>query len=90
MAKTGDLETLKLYESEGYISLKYLDEAGFSLGNEASYSYVKKGQYQKINQTKNQGRRLSILGIYRQGESFEYGLKLGGFNTKCYIEMQKC
>lgn len=87
LVKKTDLETLKLYESEGYIKLKYLDEAGFSLWSQASYSYAKKGKQKKINQKKKKGKRLSILGIYREGESFEYGLKLGSFKSKCYIEM---
>lgn len=42
---------------------------------------------EKIQQKKKRGKRLSILGIFSQKESFEYGLKLGGFKSKSYIEM---
>ncbi len=64
-----------------------MDEAGFSLWAQASYSYSKKGEQKKINQKKKRGKRLSLLGIFSQEESFEYGLKLGGFKTKSYIEI---
>lgn len=87
MKKKSDLETLKRYEKEGYIQLKYLDEAGFGLWSPVSYSSVKKGEQKAISQTKNRGRRLNILGIWSDGESFEYKLKLGGFKSKSYIEI---
>lgn len=87
MVKQGELETLKLFEKEGLLKLKYLDEAGFSLWASASYSYSKKGEQKSIKQTKKRGRRLSILGIFEEDESFEYGLKIGGFRSKNYIEM---
>lgn len=58
-----DLETLKHYKEEGYIQLKYLDEAGFCLWSPVSYSYVKKGKQKAITQTNKRGRRLNILEI---------------------------
>nr|WP_293110997.1 IS630 family transposase [Okeania sp. SIO2F4] len=85
--KKKELEKLKWYEKKGYIKLKYLDEAGFCLWSSASYSYSKKGEQKKIQQKKKRGKRLSILGLFSQEESFEYGLKLGGFQSKSYIEM---
>lgn len=54
MTKLGDLETLKRYSDEGWIKLKYLDEAGFSLGSSVSYSYSKKGEQKQINQKKKE------------------------------------
>jgi len=48
---------------------------------------VKKGEQKGINPTKKRGKRLSILGIWKDKDSFQYGLKLGGFKTKPYIEI---
>lgn len=85
--KKKELEKLKEYERKGYIKLKYLDEAGFCLWSSESYSYSKKGKQKKIKQKKKRGKRLSILGIFSQKESFEYGLKLGGFKSESYLKM---
>jgi hypothetical protein len=71
IAKKGELETLKRYAEEGYVKLKYLDEAGFCLWSQVSYSYSKKGEQKQIRQTKKRGKRLSILGIMSEKESFE-------------------
>lgn len=87
LSKKRELETLKRYEEEGYIKLKYLDEAGFSLWSPASYSYSKKGEQKKIKQKKKRGKRLSILGIFEEKESFEYGLRMGGFKSESYIKI---
>ncbi|MGH2414583.1 MAG: IS630 family transposase [Microcystaceae cyanobacterium] len=87
LSKKGDLETLKLYQEEGLVKVKYLDEAGFCLWSPVSYSYIRKGENKEIKQTKKRGRRVSILGIFSAGESFDYGLKIGGFKQKTYIEM---
>lgn len=87
MKKKRELERLKHYDKEGYIKLKYLDEAGFSLWSSPSYSYSRKGEQKKINQTKKRGKRLSILGIFRKNSSMEYGLKLGSFKSESYIKM---
>ncbi len=85
--KKADLETLKQYESEGVIVLKYADEAGFCLWSPAGYSYARRGKQKEIKQTKKRGKRLSILGIYTKNRSFEYAMKLGGFTSKNYIEV---
>lgn len=87
LAKTGDLETLKLYQEKGLVKIKYLDEAGFCLWSPVSYSYIKKGGQKEMKQTKKRGKRVSILGIFSSGESFDYGLKLGGFKHETYIKM---
>lgn len=73
LKKKSDLEMLKRYEEEGYIQLKYLDEAGFCLWSPVSSSYVKKGEQKAINQTKKRGKRLSILGIGRIKRVFNMG-----------------
>lgn len=85
--KKRELETLKRYAEAGYIKLKYLDEAGFCLSSPVSYSYSKKGEQKLIKQPKKRGKRLSILGILGEKESFEYGLKLGGFKSESYLKM---
>lgn len=87
LSKKRELETLKRYEEEGYIKLKYLDEAGFSLWSPASYSYSKKGEQKKINPKKKRGKRLSILGIFEEKKGFEYGLRMGGFKSESYIKI---
>lgn len=79
-------KTIKRWEA-GYIKLKYLDEAGFCLSSPVSYSYSKKGKQKLIKQPKKRGKRLSILGILAEKESFEYGLKLGGFKRESYLKM---
>ncbi|MDJ0659007.1 MAG: transposase [Crocosphaera sp.] len=40
-----------------------------------------------MNQTKKKGKRLSILGIFKENSCMEYGLKLGSFKTESYIKM---
>jgi putative transposase len=69
------------------VRLKYLDEAGFCLWSPVSYSYIKKGEQKEIKQTKNRGRRLSIIGIFEKDQSFEYGLVLGGVKSDVYIKI---
>ncbi|MDJ0726302.1 MAG: transposase [Prochloraceae cyanobacterium] len=73
---------------EGDIDLKYLDEAGFCLWSPVSYSYSQIGQQKVMEQSrKRYGSRISILGLWQEGESFEYGLAQGGFNSKSYIKV---
>ncbi|MEN9518249.1 MAG: hypothetical protein RLZZ381_837 [Cyanobacteriota bacterium] len=79
---------LKMAAEEGYIDLKYLDEAGFCLWSPVSYSYSKIGQQKVMEQTPKQyGSRISILGLWQAGESLEYGLVQGGFNGKSYLKI---
>ncbi len=79
---------LEIAASEGIIELKYLDEAGFCLWSPVSYSYSQIGQQKLMEQTrKRYGSRISILGLWQVGESFEYGLAQGGFKGKSYIKI---
>ena len=68
--------------------LKYLDEAGFCLWSPVSYSYSPVGAQKRMEQTdKRYGTRISILGLWEPGKSFEYALVQGGFNGKSYIKV---
>ena len=79
---------LKMAAVEGDIDLKYLDEAGFCLWSPVSYSYSQIGQQKCMQQSqKRYGSRISILGLWQAGESFEYGLVQGGFKGKSYIKV---
>ena len=75
-------------EKEGYIDLKYLDEAGFCLWSPVSYTYSLVGQQKLMSQTlKKYGSRISIIGLWQEGKSFEYALAQGGFKGKSYIKV---
>jgi putative transposase len=64
---------------EGVLELKYLDEAGFCLESPVSYSYRHTGQQKRLEQhLKSYGSRISILGLWQVGVSFEYALAQGG------------
>jgi hypothetical protein len=79
---------LKMAAVEGDIDLKYLDEAGFCLWSPVSYSYSQIGEQKCLEQSqKRYGSRISILGLWQEGKSFEYGLAQGGFNSKSYIKV---
>ena len=78
---------LELAAATGEIILKYLDESGFCLWSSVSYSYIKKGQRKRLEQTSRRGRRLSILGFWQPGVSFKYGLALGSFRSNGYIKL---
>lgn len=78
---------LKMAAVEGDIDLKYLDEAGFCLWSPVSYSYSQIGEQKCLEQSrKRYGSRISILGLWQVGESFEYGLAQGGFKGESYIK----
>jgi transposase len=87
LIKKADLETLKAYEQQGLIKLKYADESGFCLWSPVSYTYAKKGIQKETRQSKRRGKRISILGFFEKDKSFDYGLKQGGFKSKTYIDM---
>jgi len=87
-AKKADLEMLKEEEKMGNLRLKYLDEAGFSLGRSPIYSYIKIGKQKIIPQSKKRGKRLNILGIYEPNKGFNYALKLGSFNQETLIKIK--
>ena len=72
----------------GEIELKYLDEAGFCLWSPVSYSYSQIGQQKSLEQSRQRyGSRISILGLWQEGKSWEYGLAQGGFKSKSYIKL---
>jgi len=73
----------------GEIQLKYLDESGFCMWSEPSYTYYQRGEQKCLEQTKRRGRRLSIIGLLQPLISFVYGLVIGGVNRKSYIQMME-
>ena len=80
---------LKQAEAAGEIDLKYLDESGFALWSPVSQSYTQVGTQKRMEQTKIEygSRRISILGLWQKGKSFEYALVKGGFKSEGYIEV---
>ena len=78
---------LKHWAELGIICLKYLDESGFERTSPLGYSYVRSGQQKHIYQPRRRGRRISILGLWQPQRSFEYGIVVGGFNTKRYLKL---
>ena len=87
--KQADFEMLLLAAACGEIRLKYLDESGFSGWSSVSYSWAKKGRQKCIFQTKRRPRRISILGVFQPGVSFEYGLAVGGVSSRTFIKMME-
>jgi hypothetical protein len=86
--KQADLQMLIQQAEEGVIELKYLDEAGFCLESPVSYSYSRTGQQKQMEQhLKSYGSRISILGLWQVGVSFEYALAQGGFKGPSYIQV---
>lgn len=71
----------------GEICLKYLDESGFSLWSIPIYTWAKRGEQKRIEQTKKKGKRLNICGLLEVGKSFEYGLALKSFKSESYIKL---
>ncbi|MBG1259563.1 hypothetical protein [Nostoc commune] len=65
---------LELSAAVGEIDLKYLDESGFCVWSEPSYTYYFRGEQKRLEQTKRRGRRLSIIGFLQPLISFVYGL----------------
>jgi putative transposase len=80
---------LEIAAAVGEIDLKYLDESGFCVWSEASYTYYFKGEQKRFEQTLRRGRRLSIIGLFQPLISFVYGLVIGGVRSKTYIEMME-
>jgi putative transposase len=80
---------LKAANAAGEIDLKHLDESGFALWSPVSQSYTRIGTQKRMEQTKIAygSRRVSILGLWQEGKSFEYALVKGGFNSQGYIEV---
>jgi len=73
--------------ASGQILLKYLDETGCSQWTPVSYSYSQVAQQKRFEQTRRRGQRVSILGIWDAGESFDYATVIGGFNGARYLEV---
>jgi len=80
---------LELAAATGEIDLKYLDESGFCVWSEPSYTYYQRGEQKRLEQTKRRGRRLSIIGFLQPLIGFVYGLVIGGVNRKSYIQMME-
>lgn len=80
---------LELSAAAGEIDLKYLDESGFCMWSEPSYTYYQRGEQKRLEQTNRRGRRLSIIGLFQPLISFVYGLVIGGVNRKSYIHMME-
>ena len=80
------MELLVQAAEEGNIDLKYLDESGFCLWSPVSYSYIRVGQQKVLEQTARRGRRLSIVGLFEPGRSFDYALAVGSFNGQRYLK----
>jgi putative transposase len=78
---------LELAAAAGEIDLKYLDESGFCLWSEPSYTYYFRGEQKRLEQGKRRGRRLSIIGLLQPLISFVYGLVIGDVKRKSYIQM---
>lgn len=55
---------LELAAAAGEIHLKYLDESGFSLWAQVCYTWAKKGEQKRIEQTKQKGKRLNICAFW--------------------------
>lgn len=85
--KQGDLEMLEWAAAAGEICLKYLDESGFSLWANVTYSWGEKGKQKRIEQPKKKGKRLNVCGLLEVGQSFEYGLALKSFKSISYIKL---
>jgi putative transposase len=87
--KQAELEMLELSAASGEIDLKYLDESGFCLWSEPSYTYYPRGEQKRLEQTRRRGRGLSIIGFLEPVVSFVYGLVIGGVDGGTYIEMME-
>jgi transposase len=86
-SKQSDLDMLQWAAAAGEIDLFYLDESGFSLWMPETYSYYFKGEQKRQEQTTRKGSRLSILGLLQPLVTFVYGLVVGSFTSKTYIQM---
>ena len=51
------------------------------------YSYVKRGQQQRIVKPHRRGRRISLLGFWQPRQRFDYGMVVGGFNSDRYLTL---
>lgn len=61
-----------LWESQGNSSLDY------------GYAHI--GQQKSITQNKNRGRRINIMGVWEDKQTFDYALKVGTYKAKNYVQ----
>ena len=85
-AKKTDWETWKLWAKEKLITLLYLDESGCCLESPLSFGYSQVGQQKSITQNQNRGRRINIMGVWETAKNLEYGLKVGTYKAKNYLQ----
>lgn len=77
---------LNQWAKQGLVHLLYLDESGCCLESPLSYGYSQIGKQKTITQNKNRGRRINIMGVWETATSFEYGLKVGTYKAKNYVQ----
>lgn len=51
-----------------------------------SYGYSQIGQQKSITQNQIRGRRINIMGVWEDSQSFEYSLKVGTYKAKNYLQ----
>ena len=76
-------------EQLGGVELMYLDESGCCLWSPVSYSYSRKGEQKRIEQTDRRKGRISILGLWQPDKSFKYALACGSFKSESYIALYR-
>ena len=81
------MSLLKTWHESGVIRLKYLDESGCVLQTPVSYSWSRRGQQKCLEQQRDKGRRISILGLLQAGQQFDYGLAVGGIRSSTYLKL---
>ena len=64
----------------------YLDESGCRLESSLDYGYAQIGQQKSITQNKNRGRRINIMGVWEDKQTFDYALKVGTYKAKNYVQ----
>lgn len=69
----------------GEIYLKYLDETGFSCWTPVQYGWIKQGQSKRLEQTKNRGKRISLLGVFQPEVGFDGVFRIGSMTSQEYI-----
>lgn len=83
------MEKLERAHEEGYIHLKYQDEAGISTEGVLGYSWMKKGEQKRVISVCKSRKRLSVLGVIERGTSFSYSLVSGGINSEQYLQFME-
>ncbi len=51
------------------------------------YSYARRGEQKRIQQTRRRGRRVNIFGVWEQQQRFDYALMLGSLTTQTYLKL---